>query len=413
MVFVFVFVFIVVTVVTVVVVFVVVVVIVIVIIVVVVIIGLEVSCDDVGGRGGGGITDDVVEGTEKELICHLVVGLAVASLMAALLTMLSADSFAVDRLVASLVAVILTMPFADSFADNLLVTSLMAALLTMLSADFFSVDWWLVASLVAALLTIPFADPFAVDRLVASLVAALLTMLSADAFADDLLVASLVARGCTSHHAICRRLCCRSACCTPCGCTSYRVELPPPPPFLCVYDHAQPPLPCIELPSPLPPPAFLHVYNHAQPPSPCVELPSPPPPHPFAAALPPSYLLLLLSLFSFLEGFRFKPGNFHLQIYFLHSGIIGFHGEHFQLPFQRIDFDGFMKRCNFDMTFGLPLILDNFHCFKSLIAMVNDHHQWPSPNQQFIKCKRHRIIAHCFPQILIYIMQVEVDPILL
>ena len=45
--------------------------------------------------------------------------------------------------------------------------------------------------------------------------------------------------------------------------------------------------------------------------------------------------------------------------------------------------------------------------------MVDDHHQWPSPIQQLIKCKRHRIITHCFPQILVHILQVEVDRILL
>ena len=45
--------------------------------------------------------------------------------------------------------------------------------------------------------------------------------------------------------------------------------------------------------------------------------------------------------------------------------------------------------------------------------MVDDHHQWPSPNHQFIKCKRDLIITHCFPQILAHILQIEVDPILL
>jgi len=47
-----------------------------------------------------------------------------------------------------------------------------------------------------------------------------------------------------------------------------------------------------------------------------------------------------------------------------------------------------MIRCNFDKAIGLPLILENFHRFMSLIAMVNNHYQWPSPIQQFIKCKR-------------------------
>ena len=84
-----------------------------------------------------------------------------ASLMLALLAMLSADSFAVDWLAASLM--------------DQLAASLMLALLAMLSAVSFAVDR-LAASLMLALLAMLFADAFAVDRLAASLMLALLTI---------------------------------------------------------------------------------------------------------------------------------------------------------------------------------------------------------------------------------------------
>ena len=47
-----------------------------------------------------------------------------------------------------------------------------------------------------------------------------------------------------------------------------------------------------------------------------------------------------------------------------------------------------MIRSNFDKAIGRPLILENFHRFRSLIAMVDDHHQWQSQIKQHIKCKR-------------------------
>ena len=114
--------------------------------------------------------------------------------MAALCTMLHANSSASNRLVASLVA-------ADEFDVNRLDTSILTALLTMLFA-YSSASNRLVASLalVAALRTMIFADYSDVNQLVTSIVTELLTMMFAyfsnvNRLVESIMTALLTIRG--------------------------------------------------------------------------------------------------------------------------------------------------------------------------------------------------------------------------